>query len=436
MESIYKDDRRREISKTDDISFIIETSGLYLIEISAIAKNEKQLGGTDDEDLRIEIDKRKFPQINNPHRYFDSPASFSGGTAKGLRKTIYFILFLHSGEHKLSLIPDISASLVKIEVFKLSEDSYLKDFNISLNEQAEDGDRRAWITFALVDLTLNQFTTKLNLKRRFIDSDDVKVIVDGIIKRNDRSILHKLWYFAASLLTGEDQTETFNVNLPAGLHYIEFWADRKPTFQSIIIKLGKINNEELKLKKYRDDKFGRDYNQLDGLIIKATKLWNNFFLGQSYPLPEPLDPNLVKAIIYRESRLGYFPDKNIVDVMQVWDPDNPVREAILGKTPANEFISKDKIGHISYSYPKNKTPTKVETREESIFWGVRWLYYKAQYILTNDDGNPVTPYVRQWRSWKEAVRSYNANPKLVEEYVKEVFSIYEKGVDLEGNILW
>lgn len=41
-----------------------------------------------------------------------------------------------------------------------------------------------------------------------------------------------------------------------------------------------------------------------------------------------------------------------------------------------------------------------------------------------------------WRNWKEAVRSYNGNPKLVEEYVKEVFSIYEKGVDLEENILW
>lgn len=393
MESIFKDDKKRKISKTEDISFNVKTSGLYLVEISAIVKNEKQLDGTDDEDLRIEIDKRKFPQLSNSERYFDSPASFSGGTSKELNKTIYFILPLNADKHEISLIPDISAILVKIEVFKISEITSLDELNLPLNDQAEDGDRRSWITFVLIDLSLNKFTAEFNLKRRFIDSDDVKIIIDGEIKRNNRSILHKLWYFAASILTGENQTEDFVVNLSEGLHYIEY-------------------------------------------IIKATNFWNNFFLTQTYPPLELLDPNLVKAIIYRESRLGYFPDKSIIDVMQVWDPENPSRDAILGKTPANEFINQDEIGHLSYSYPPDRNPPKVETREESIFWGVRWLYHKAQYILENDDGTLIPPYVRKWRNWKEAVRSYNGNPELVEEYIKEVFSVYEKGVDLEGNTLW
>lgn len=224
MQSIFKDDKKRKITKTEDILFDVKTAGLYLTEISAIVKNEKQLSGTDDEDLKLEIDKRKFP----------TPASFSGGTSKGLKKTVYFISLLSSEEHKLSLIPDISATLVKIEVFKMSEDSYLEEFDLSINEQAEDGDRRAWITFVLVDLALNKFITGINLKRRFIDSDDVKVVIDGNIKRNDRSILHKLWYFAASILTGENQTETFAANLSRNLHYIEFWADRMPILKNII----------------------------------------------------------------------------------------------------------------------------------------------------------------------------------------------------------
>lgn len=224
MEPIFKDDEKRKISKHEEIVFTTKTSGLYLIEISAIVKNEKQLGGTDDEDLKIEINQRKFP----------TPASFSGGTSKGLKKTIYFILSLKVGKHTISLIPDISATLVKIEVFKISEETNLHELNLPLNDQAEDGDRRAWITFVLVDLSLHAFTVELNLKRRFIDSDDIKVIVDGSIKRNNRSVLHKLWYFAASILTGENQTETFTVNLPKDLHYIEFWADRMPKLEEVI----------------------------------------------------------------------------------------------------------------------------------------------------------------------------------------------------------
>lgn len=425
MESIFKDNKKRKINQTENILFTTKTSGLYLIEISAIVKNEKQLGGTDDEDLKIEIDKRKFP----------TPASFSGGTSKGLKKRIYFILLLNAGKHTVSLIPDISAILVKIETFKVSEDSYLNELDLLINEQAEDGDRRSWITFVLVDLDLNKFTADLNLKRRFIDSDDVKIIVDESIYRNDRSILHKLWYFAASILIGENQTETFTVNLSKDLHYIEFWADRMPTFHSIKFELGEGIGPS-KLKEYKDNKFNRDYNQLDEYIIEAADFWNNLFQTQVYPPPELLDPNLVKAMLYRESRLGYFPDKNITDVMQVWDPENPARDAILGKTPANEFINQDKIGHLSYSYPADRIPPKIDSREESIFWGVRWLYHKAQYLLENDDGTLSTLYIRKWRSWKEAVRSYNGNPKLFEEYIKEVFSVYEKGVDLEGNVLW
>lgn len=435
MESIFKDDKKRKISKAEETSFTTKASGLYLVKISGIVKNEKQLGGTDDEDLRIEIDKRKFPQLNNLERYFDSPASFSGGTSKGLKKTIYFILSLDTGKHTISLIPDISAILVEIEVLKVSEGAYLNELGLLINEQAEDGDRRSWITFVLVNLSLNEFTVELDLKRRFIDSDDVKVIIDGNIKRNNKSILHKLWYFVASLLTGENQTETFPVNLSKDLHYIEFWADRMPALHAVKFVLLEAVSE-FELKQYTDTKFGRDYNKLDEYIIKVTNFWNNFFLNQTFPPVEPLDPDLVKAILYRESRLGYFPNKNITDVMQVWDPENPARDAILGKTPANEFISQNKIGHLSYSYPADRIPPKVETREESIFWGIRWLYHKAQYILENDDGTLTPPYIRKWRNWKEAVRSYNGNPELVEEYIEEVFSVYEKGVDLEGNILW
>lgn len=434
MKFIFEDQNKRLIKEKEDISFTVESGGLYLIYLSARARGEKQLGSSDDEDLRVEIDGEKFPKLTNQERYFDSPTAFSGGQLHNLKKTVYFLLKLDRGKHTISLIPDISATFESLTVFQTDLVTLPGDLELSPNIQAEDGDRYPWIIFAFVNLAVSSLSVTLTLKRRFIDSDDVKVIIDGNTQKNLQGNLHKLWYFVASFFTGETQTATFTPNLPIGLHYIEFWADRMPAFNSIIIELG--GTGELKLKQYKDDRFGRDYNQLDRYIIESTNFWNTFFLNQMYPPPEPLDPNLVKAVVYRESRLGYYPNKDIVDVMQVWDPANPVREAILGKTPANEFINPDRIGHIRYSYPADKIPPQVKTRQESIFWGIRWLFHKAQHLKITTTGDVASPYIRLWRNWKEAVKRYNANPEIVEEYVQEVFSVYENGIDLEGNQLW
>lgn len=234
MEPIYADHKKRVIEESEDISLIAKAKGLYLIQISAKTKNGKQLGGADDEDLRIEIDSRKFSQLSNNERYFDSAAAFSGSTSKGLTKTVYFFLWLDAGKHTIALIPDGSASLVSLDVFQRSENSNLSEFSLPIDKVAEDGDRRDWITFVLVDMSLASFMAELVLTRRFLDSDDVKIILDNSIKRSNQNKRQKLWYFIASLVKGEKQKERFEVNLPSGMHYLEFWADRMPKFEKII----------------------------------------------------------------------------------------------------------------------------------------------------------------------------------------------------------
>ena len=131
--------------------------------------------------------------------------------------------------------------------------------------------------------------------------------------------------------------------------------------------------------------------------------------------------------------MGYDKNNNgAIDVMQVWDERNPAKNSFLQNPdfPANEFVNKDVYSHIGYSYPKEQIPPNITTPEESIFWGVRWLFHKAQRLP-----DLIKPYRREWRTWEGAIRNYNANPELVEDYIKEVFSIYEKGIDNEGSIL-
>ncbi|MFZ5376204.1 MAG: lytic transglycosylase domain-containing protein [Patescibacteria group bacterium] len=236
MESIYSDHKEKVIKKPEKLAFVVKNKGFHLLQFSARTKNEIQIGGTDDEDLRIEIDKRKFPQLTNNQRYFGSPAAFSGGTSKGLTKTVFFLLWLESGEHSFSLIPDLSATFIGVDIFQVVQESTLESFSLPLNLTAEDGDRRDWITFVLVDTNLVSFKVELTLTRRFIDSDDIKIVIDDSIKRAHYNKRQKFWYFITSLIKGEQQSEKFEANLPSGLHYIEFWADRMPKFEKITFK--------------------------------------------------------------------------------------------------------------------------------------------------------------------------------------------------------
>lgn len=220
------DDGRRRVTGKEDLILSLDNSGLYLIKIAARVRDKKQLQGTRDEYLRIEIDGKKFPP--------DSPAVFAGGKLKGLKETIFFIISLKSGKHTVSLYADQGADLESFKISHLSDDSTLE---MGINERAEDGDRRPWVIFVLVDLSFISVTSAITYSRRKRDSDDVKVIIDGKIQGNVfRTIKHFLWHFAGSLLpknSSKTENITFTPNLSQGLHFIEFWADRMPSLQSV-----------------------------------------------------------------------------------------------------------------------------------------------------------------------------------------------------------
>lgn len=242
MQLIFEDRSKRIIKGQEEIKFS-SSSGFHLIILTGRAKDEKQLSklATDDEELTLEIDGKIFPKLgSNSKQVLDSPAAINGGRSHNLSKTVYFLIYLEGKNHKIILKtdnPPDTATFESLEVYSLDLVDIL---TLEPKLQAEDGDRREWIPFVLDNLALNEFIVSFNLKRRFLDSDDVKVIVDGEIKRNDRNLFRKLWYFIASIFIGEIQTETFNVNLSEGLHYIEFWADRMPTLEKITFNFGSL----------------------------------------------------------------------------------------------------------------------------------------------------------------------------------------------------
>lgn len=277
MELIFEDKKRRVIQGKEGINFS-SYSSYHLVEITARAEGEKQLGqgATDDEDLTVEIDGRIFPKLDDPDRLVDSPTAFSGGRLHNLSQTIYFLTFLKGRNHRLVLsaeTPPGTATFESLTVYTLNLDRRLA---VNVQAQAEDGDRRPWLTFALVGFPLVSFTPMVTYSHRKKDSDDLKIIIDGKVQGNlVRTIKHFLWRFVGSLLPGKlpprMEEETFFANLPRGLHYLEFHADRTPTLHSLSLDLGNLPSTPGGIPSVNNPKWTGDfYDDLPGMILAGV----------------------------------------------------------------------------------------------------------------------------------------------------------------------
>lgn len=237
MSLIFEDNNKRTIKIKEEIRFS-SFSSYHLIIITTRAKSEKQLSqeATDDEDLKIKIDNKTFP--------VDSPAAFSGGKLHNLAKTIYFLIFLKGKDHEIILETDNPPGTAKFENLQIYALNLVEKLVLEPNIQAEDGDRRPWLTFVLDNLSLKSIIPTIIYSRRKRDSDDVKIKIDGERQRNLlQTIKHFFWRFAGSFLPWSSPTKTetqiFTVNFPEKLHYIEFDADRMPILNNFVINFGK-----------------------------------------------------------------------------------------------------------------------------------------------------------------------------------------------------
>lgn len=231
----------QKISRDTSFSFSLETFGLYAITVTARCKSDNQSESGANETLRLEIDDlklREIPPLDKP-QYNKIPPSWNGTEQKGLAKTIIFVVPLSKGEHSLNFFPVNGAIIEKWNYHPIEN---VQEITFLLEEMAEDGDRRPWYTFAFVNTPLKSITAEVGVSWHFLDGDDVKLIIDGKIKENTSSKLWRYWLWSArpwQLLTGTNkELKTVALNLPHGVHYIEFWADKTPTLNQVKLDLG------------------------------------------------------------------------------------------------------------------------------------------------------------------------------------------------------
>lgn len=345
MKLVFEDRHSRTIEMKEEIRFS-SFSSYHLIIITARAKSEKQLSknSTDDEDLTVKIDKDKtFPKLSSD-RLIDSPAAFSGGRLHNLSKTIYFLTFLKGRNHKIILEADKPADTATFENLQIHALDPAEKLTLEPKLQAEDGDRRPWITFVLDNLAIQSITPTLTYSRHDRDSDDVKITIDGKTQENPlRTVKHFLWRYAGSLLPWvsptKTQTEIFTINLPQDLHYIEFDADRMPTLNKLVLDFGKTLPLPVGVPTANDPKWTGDfYDDTDQMILaraifgeaenepKETKIWiAGSILNRN---KSGAWPNSIHEVILQKGQYGPFKtsDPNFDKIIDPFMNENNTRK--------------------------------------------------------------------------------------------------------------
>jgi len=250
---------------------------------------------------------------------------------------IYAVTFLQGKDHTLSLEKkqkNRSLTLESFEVFVLDLDAVL---TLEINNQAEDGDRRPWVTCLLNNLPLRSFTYTLTYSRRKHDSDDVKIVVDNTIQGSLlKTIKYKLWRLIGSFLPLfspiKTETETITLNLPQQSHLIEFIADRMPVLNSLTLDLGAISIPPTRVPTVDDPAWTGDFYDDSEEIILARLLFGEAE-NQSREVKEwiagsvlnriasPAWPNTIHEVILQPGQYDPFKDTDI-NFSKITDPLN------------------------------------------------------------------------------------------------------------------
>lgn len=270
-------------SRTQE-KFTLGESGIYAIYITARCNGKN--------DLRVEIDNQFFretPPKDNIQK-FDIPPAWNGTKLKGRSQTNIFLLQLDEGEHVIDFIPEGQAKVEKFSYWQIEDPTHI-EFN--LDQQAEEGDKRPWLTFALVDLPLKSIEAEATVNWHYFDGDDVKLITDNQVEKNPSSRLWRNWVWHATpgqLFSGpKKEQKTFNRDLQSGIHYIEVWVDKTPTLHQVILDLGDFKSESSQPKQIN-------------VPTKENPKWTGNFSDDT-------DQMILARVLFGEARNTLVPDE-------------------------------------------------------------------------------------------------------------------------------
>lgn len=354
MNLVVEDRNTRQIVDHEELHFT-SFSAFHLITIAVRAKDKRQIsqGALQYESVAIEIDGKRYPVL------------FQGNKLHNGLQTIFIVVFLRGKDHTVKLIAGSKQKTATLESLTVAGIDLTNTVSLTLHAQAEDGDRRPWLTCILDTLPLISFTATITYSRKKRDSDDVKIIIDGAIQKNIfKTIKFLFWRLAGSLLpqtaSTKTETEKFTVNLPKAMHTIAFEADRTPTLENISFD------------------FGTKPEPLIRLPTVDNPAWTGNFADDSEEI-------LLARAIYGEAG-GETPE---VKIAVGWAIRNRVESKKWGKTYHEVILATDQYDSFwnRNTYDKIRNPKNQSDPGEIAAWNSS--FEASSKVLSGDINDPT-----------------------------------------------
>lgn len=362
MKIIKETSPNKVIRRTYQESLEIEKSGIYLVEITARAKSWWQNHLTtffSDDGLYLKINEIKLDRQG---------ANWNGNSLKNLSQTIVFVVYLEKGQHTLNLFPSYKPYLQSIKIYQ-TESSKI-DFIPTINNPAEDGNRRPWYGFVLINLGLKNILVKASagkgkkILRGRSDDDDLQFKINSHISKNPTPKSHKNWFWCGKILKGELKEFSQAVNLPVGWHFLELLADRSPKLEKVELEIEYIPQPQpspIRKPTKDDPKWTGDFSDDSEQILLARLIF-----GEARGEPDEARIWIAGAVLNRVSA-------------KVWR--DTIHQVILQPKQYDPFKKTDK------NYPIIIDPLKNADQETTEIW--YRCYDIAEDIISRKLPNPT-----------------------------------------------
>lgn len=154
----------------------------------------------------------------------------------GLKKTVVIATKLNRGKHTIDLKPDQSPYLEKIVISKIEEKDKITYIPMN-NNPAQKSEGRPWISFIILDLFVTKIFISAKTNKKAQDDDDLKLLINGQIQKNEDTKSHRDWYWCGKVLKGKEKSFNSDINSKTKQFNLDLYSDGSPFLSKIEIGL-------------------------------------------------------------------------------------------------------------------------------------------------------------------------------------------------------
>lgn len=237
----------KEITGKYSCGFTFPEDGVYLIEIIASAKSwwqnfKASRSFFKDDDIFLYLDGEEL--TTSQYTKKDARSAWNGNELCGLEKTVIIAVNLSKGKHAVDLKPDQSPYLKSLVIYKVEEKDKI-NYIPTQNNPAQKGEGRPWLSCIILDLFITSLSIAAKVNKNRGDDDDIKLVVNGKIQKNDDKRAHQDWYWCGKALKGKDKKFFKDINSKTKQYNIDLYSDKTPYLVKIEIGIKPANTKRI-----------------------------------------------------------------------------------------------------------------------------------------------------------------------------------------------